>query len=109
MRESRKSQLAGIGAALAVAIVAFFLIFSLNSLQWPLASSLSKVVTILPSPSAVPDGILIVNVDSNLTFVPTNHTIGLFYSPPFVPNFSTEGLPGVLVAVYLGLSVTITN
>lgn len=109
MRQSRKSQLEGLVGALAIAVVAFFLIFSLNSLQWPLASSLSKVVTLLPSPSAVPDGILIVNVESNLTVFPTNHTVGSFYNPPIFGIFSSSAVPGVKVAVFQGLGLTITN
>jgi hypothetical protein len=109
MRESRKSQLSGIGGALAIAVVAFFLIFSLNSLQWPLASSLSKVVTILPSPSSIPDGVLIVYVQSNLTVFPTNQTVGIFYSPPFSGVPSSTPLSGVKVAVFQGLTATISN
>jgi hypothetical protein len=72
MRESKKSQLAGIAGAIGVALLAFLLIFSVNSLQWPLASKISEVITDLPSPNTVPDGVLLVNIVSNLTIFTTN-------------------------------------
>jgi len=105
MRESKKSQLAGIAGAIGVALLAFLLIFAMNSLQWPLASKISEVITDLPSPDTIPDGVLLVNVQSNLTVFPTEAVSGIF-TP--VPGFSSinesGGFSGVVVNIYLGLS-----
>jgi len=109
MRESRKSRLAEIAGAIGIAIVAFFLIFSLNSFEWPLASSLGKVVTILPSPTPVPDGVLLVDVNSNLSVIPTNPSTDFFGSPSVSSSVNTEPLPGIKLGIFLGLSESVTN
>jgi len=109
MRESRKSRIGGIAGAIGIAIVAFFLIFSLNSLEWPLASSLGKVVSVLPAPITVPDGVLLVTVHSNLTVIPTNSTTSLLDNPSFFPGYTTESLAGIKLGVFLGLSESVTN
>jgi hypothetical protein len=109
MRESKKSQLAGIAGAIGIAIIAFFLIFALNSLQWPLASSIGKVIQVLPSPTTVPEGVLLVDIVSNMTVVTQSSLTSLENGGTFSCNcFSSEGLPGVRVAVYLGGSDTAT-
>ena len=106
MRDSKKSQLAGIAGAIGIAVLAFFLIFALNSLQWPLAASLGKAISSLPSPVTIPDGILVVNVESNLTVFP-----GPSPDSQSVLSNSTsfqhlENLRGVQVDVYSGSATT---
>jgi hypothetical protein len=106
MRDSKKSQLAGIAGAIGIAILAFFLIFSLNSLQWPLAASLGKAISDLPSPTPIPDGILAVNVLSNLTVFPGVSSINSQFGITNSGSFNqTENLSGVTVAVYSGPSL----
>jgi hypothetical protein len=107
MRDSKKSQLAGIAGAIGIAVLAFFLIFALNSLQWPLAASLGKAISALPSPVTIPDGILVVKVVSNLTVFP-----GLSHNSQSVLSNSgsfqqLENLRGVQVDVYLSSGETL--
>ena len=109
MRESRKSQLASLIAILGIALIAFFLIFALNSLAWPVGSTVGNVISELPTPVKVSDGVLRVTVNSNQTIVaPESFHGGLGIVPP---NPYVEAVPGVLVSVYLNTvtSPTITN
>jgi hypothetical protein len=106
MRDSKKSQLAGIAGAIGIAVLAFFLIFAVNSLEWPLAASLGKAISDLPSPTTIPDGILVVNVVSNLTVFPgrsSNSQSVLSKSGSFQ---RLENLSGVQVDVYSGSGTT---
>lgn len=103
MPGSKKSRLAGIGGAIGIAVLAFFMIFALNSLQWPIASSLGSVVSIFPSPAKVPDGILEVYVQSNMTVIPLS-------AEPSYPSYglsssAVENLAGINVDVYLSSGV----
>ena len=101
MRESKKSQLAGIAGAIGVALLAFLLIFSLNSLQWPLASKISEVITDLPSPDTIPDGVLLVHVVSNLTIFPTSAVPSIFTPAPGYSSINeANGFAGVIVYIY---------
>ncbi len=56
-------------------------------------------MAVFPSPTKVADGVLLVNVQSNLTLVP---------SPPAIGGAEVESLPGVAVAVYQGFGSTAT-
>jgi hypothetical protein len=104
MRESRKSQLAGIAGAIGIAILAFFLIFALNSLNWPIAASLGKAITVIPSPTQVPDGILVVNVQSSLTVIPGSAVPRLVDVPVPSSVQQSENLSGVRVWIYISLN-----
>ena len=106
MRDSKKSQLAGIAGALGIAVLAFFLIFALNSLQWPLAASLGKAISALPSPTTIPDGVLVVTVVSNLTVFPgpSRDSQSVLSSSGIFQQL--EKLRGVQVDVYTGSGTT---
>lgn len=97
-------------AALGIVVMAFLLIFSVNSLQWPLASSIGKVITILPSPTKIPDGILVVSVQSNTTVVSPSGSFSVGVPGFFVYN-GEQTFPGVRISVYLSgsLSTTVSN
>lgn len=88
---------------MSIAVLAFFMIFALNSLQWPIASSLGSVVSIFPSPTKVPDGVLEVNVQSNMTVVPSSAEPSFFgygSGPYLIENF-----PGVIVDVFMNSGI----
>jgi hypothetical protein len=109
MRESRKSQLGSLIAVLAIAFIAFFLIFALASLSWPVGSTVGNVISELPTPVRVPDGVLRVTVHSNQTIVAaeSDHlNAGIHFRNP-----AREALSGILVSVFLNpvTSPTITN
>jgi hypothetical protein len=107
MRDSKKSQLAGILGAIGIAVLAFFLIFSLNSLQWPLAASLGKALASLPSPATIPDGVLEVSVASNLTVFPgpSANSKSVLTSSNTLQRI--ENLMGVQVDIYSGSGTTL--
>ncbi len=109
MRESRKSQLASLIAVLGIALIAFFLIVALNSLAWPVGSAVGNVMSELPTPVRVPDGVLSVTVHSNQTIVAPESAH--FNSGTRVRNPERGALSGILVSVYLNAvtSPTITN
>lgn len=112
MGESKKSRLAGIAGAIGIAVLALLLIFALNSLQWPLASALGKAITVLPSPTTVPDGVLVVNIQSNLTIIPGSGVPSYLYAIQGPSSdLITESLSGVAVAIYGGSGgdLTVTN
>jgi hypothetical protein len=109
MRESKKSQLGSLIAILGIAFIAFFLIFALNSLAWPVGTTVGNVISELPNPVRVPNGVLRVSVYSNQTIVgieSTRQSTGIT-----IRNPDREALPGILVSVFLNsiTSPTITN
>jgi len=108
MRESRKSQLASSIAVLGIALIAFFLIFALNSLAWPVGSTVGNVISNLPTPIKVPNGVLRVTVHSNQTIVTGSSYLN---SGLVIPNPDREPLQGIHVLVYLNAatSPTLTN
>ncbi len=106
MRDSKKSQLAGILGALGIAILAFLLIFTLNSLQWPLAASLGRAIQSLPSPATIPDGVLAVTVISNLTVFPGPSPNSQYVLSPEDSFQRMEDLSSVQIDLYSGIGTT---
>jgi hypothetical protein len=109
MRESRKSELGSSLAVIGIALVAFLLIIALNSLAWPVGSALEHVVSELPTPIVIPDGVLLVTVNSNQTNLPA--VIDNSTAPFVVGNQERDVLTGITVSVFVSTvtSPTITN
>ncbi len=83
----------------------FCLSFQLTRSNGRLHRKSAKLLQNLPSPNTVPDGVLLVNIVSNLTIFPTS-AVSSIYTP--VPGYTsvneTGGFSGVAVYVYEGLS-----
>src|SRR5271155_4083336 len=99
MRESRKSELGSSLVIVGIALVAFLLVIALNSFGWPIGSALGHVVSELPTPVVVPDGVLLVTVHSNQTNLPavfenSTQLFGAGYQEQDV-------LTGITVSVFL--------
>ena len=97
MKENRKSQVAGGVLLIGISLLAILLIFSLNSLGWPIGQGITKIGNVVSVPQNIPYGTLLVQVESNETVLPNSAV--LVNQAGFYSNTRIVHIPDVPISI----------